>query len=277
MKINLHSHSLQSDGQYSINDLLTKADAIGCDYFAVTDHDVASDYSHQVTSNGMKLIRGVEITANYNGNLVHVLYYYDKGHELNELLKNNHDAYNARANKIISALNTKLKLNMSLDKVMCFSNKDYVTRLDIAKYLVSENIFINEKFVYLRCFRNIEKFGLEGIIDYTKLRQISQHGFLLLAHPQRYSFYLDSLLKDLINIGLKGFEFSPNESFSKEDYKCIKSSFKNGCVISLGTDFHSDKRKDTLVTNSSIKNRAECKYNDIARMADLYALLDLAT
>lgn len=64
MKGNLHTHSNQSDGMYSVKDLLKIYKENGYDFLAITDHDIFCSESVQEE---IVLIQGIEVSCLYVG------------------------------------------------------------------------------------------------------------------------------------------------------------------------------------------------------------------
>ena len=80
--IDLHSHTLHSDGDRSPDYLLSEAAAAGVTVLAVTDHDTVSGIAEcRVASkrHGVRLVPGIELSCELHGREVHVL-----GHFLDE-------------------------------------------------------------------------------------------------------------------------------------------------------------------------------------------------
>ncbi len=74
--IDLHCHSLYSDGSQTPQQLVDQAVAAGVTVLALTDHDstqgLAEAHSAAVAA-GIRLINGVEISATWNNQLIHII------------------------------------------------------------------------------------------------------------------------------------------------------------------------------------------------------------
>ena len=78
MRIDLHTHSLASDGTDTPGDVVRAAHAAGLDVVALTDHDATSGWDEAVRAAeevGISLVRGLEISTRYAGRSVHLLAY----------------------------------------------------------------------------------------------------------------------------------------------------------------------------------------------------------
>lgn len=78
MRIDLHTHSLASDGTDTPGDLVRAAHAVGLDVVALTDHDATAGWDEAARAAeevGISLVRGLEISTRYAGRSVHLLAY----------------------------------------------------------------------------------------------------------------------------------------------------------------------------------------------------------
>ncbi|HZL75889.1 MAG TPA: PHP domain-containing protein, partial [Propionibacteriaceae bacterium] len=78
MRIDLHTHSLVSDGTDKPAELVRKAHAVGLDVVALTDHDTFDGLDEAAAESerlGILLVRGMELSCSRGGDSVHVLAY----------------------------------------------------------------------------------------------------------------------------------------------------------------------------------------------------------
>ena len=83
--IDLHSHTLHSDGDRTPAQLLAEAAAAGIEVLSVTDHDTVSGIAEcrdAARASGIRLVPGIELSCELHGREVHVL-----GHFLDETSK----------------------------------------------------------------------------------------------------------------------------------------------------------------------------------------------
>jgi 3',5'-nucleoside bisphosphate phosphatase len=74
--IDLHSHTLHSDGQRTPEELLAEAAAAGVTILSLTDHDTVSGIpaaTAAATQRGIRLVPGIELSCELHGREVHVL------------------------------------------------------------------------------------------------------------------------------------------------------------------------------------------------------------
>jgi predicted metal-dependent phosphoesterase TrpH len=81
--IDLHTHTLASDGTFSPSELVSAAASIGLEALAITDHDTFFGYEEAVpcaVQLDLELICGIELSTKYRGRSVHLLgYFFDQG------------------------------------------------------------------------------------------------------------------------------------------------------------------------------------------------------
>lgn len=109
VRIDLHTHSLASDGTQTPTELVLAATAAGLDVLAITDHDTAEGWAEAVVaaeSSGLELVRGMEISTRHRGDGVHLLAYLpDPDHPgLTEELRRILDGRNSRVPAILDRL-----------------------------------------------------------------------------------------------------------------------------------------------------------------------------
>jgi len=64
----LHTHTINSDGIFTLPELVNKAKEIGLECIALTDHNTTSGYSEmtdEVKKSGVQILRGIEWTTFY--------------------------------------------------------------------------------------------------------------------------------------------------------------------------------------------------------------------
>ncbi|WP_252974734.1 PHP domain-containing protein [Janibacter melonis] len=82
--IDLHTHSLVSDGTDSPTSLVAQAAEGGLDVIALTDHDTTAGWDEAADAaaqHGVGLVRGAELSTKHGGRSVHLLaYLFDRDH-----------------------------------------------------------------------------------------------------------------------------------------------------------------------------------------------------
>ena len=120
MKADLHSHTIHSDGIYSVYDHIMMASEKGLDIIAITDHDNLDSYNEYLKVkdkfNDINVLIGVELSTWYEGVNVHILgYFYGNSNPGDELFIFLDDIKNKRilrAKKMISNLKNIFDLEL---------------------------------------------------------------------------------------------------------------------------------------------------------------------
>jgi predicted metal-dependent phosphoesterase TrpH len=83
-KIDLHSHSLASDGELEAAEVAARAKAAGVAVWALSDHDTVAGLSEAATAanrHGLRLVPGIELSAFLGAKEIHVLgHFVDPAH-----------------------------------------------------------------------------------------------------------------------------------------------------------------------------------------------------
>jgi len=74
--IDLHIHTTYSDGAYSVEEVLAYARQLGLSAISVTDHDTLEAYKELGVVPGLEVVKGIELSSQWQGRLVHLLGYW---------------------------------------------------------------------------------------------------------------------------------------------------------------------------------------------------------
>ena len=91
LKADLHLHTSASDGKLSPAQLLTLAYDEGLNIIAITDHDTTAGIDSALAaaeSLPIRLIPGIELSTQYNGETVHILGYFKDDNYKKKIFRN---------------------------------------------------------------------------------------------------------------------------------------------------------------------------------------------
>lgn len=256
MFIDLHTHTIASDGRLTPLELVKKAKKIGIFYLAKTDHDnvlMMDKFMAAGKKFGVKTIPGMEISSRYMDKTVHIaaLGIDWRNKEIKKYMDKCRGARKERANEMVK----KLQLNgfkirkKEMDKII-------ITRPDIANAVIKHpqnRIRLMEEFGRMPDFPVfIEKYLVPGKVCYAPKKyhirpeEATQmihnaKGIAIVAHPcsKTPEFnYTKRQLNKIIALGFDGIEvYNPDATPKEVDY--LKSlAEKNNLLISAGTDYH---------------------------------------
>lgn len=253
--IDLHTHSIISDGMDTPSEIVKKAKRLGLNAIALTDHDCIAGLKEaelEAHRLGIEFIKGIEFSVTYGDNrLIHIL-----GLGINpdnEIFSKLYTDYRkSRYNQIhhiFKGLN-KRGIYPVLEEVLALSQDGYLDRQTIGRWLLQEGITksMHSSWVdYLDLFpyREGELIDMKSALKMIK----AAGGKSFMAHfhkPIGLKGYTDAecdlILKDLKSLGLDGLEcYYPD--FTHEDYVKVNNYVsKYDFIISGGSDYHGSNR-----------------------------------
>lgn len=253
----LHLHTLFSDGTYTPNELVLKAIDAGLSCIAVTDHDTVQGLDQAIAigqDKGLEVLPGIELSAEYESQEVHVLGYlidYKSPAFLKQLdiLKENRIR---RIYKIVEKLNS---LGVSLDAQAVFdiSVGGVPGRLHVARALVNGgfvksifeafNKYIGDKGpAYVLGFRFSPQDAIRFIGD--------AGGVSILAHP--YILHNDELILKFAKLGLMGLEaYYPGHSQGETNFY-LNLAKEHNLLVTGGSDCHGKAKPEVSIGSVKI-------------------------
>lgn len=248
-KSDLHTHTKESDGALSADQLIDRAKKKGLKTIAITDHDTINGYKKArsaATEAGIELIPGIEITALWGRREVHILaYLFDtEDPELLSLLKRQRLARIKRMKDIVEVLQGQ-GLDISLDEVRAESGTGSPGRPHAASVLISKGYVASVAEAFIR-YLSSDK--LEGVTtDYASVEEVVEtvkgaHGVLSLAHPG--PLYTADEINTLLGFGIDGIEcIHPSHNFNLQR-TFTKMAESRHLLITGGSDFHGKRKTE---------------------------------
>lgn len=143
--VDLHVHSIVSDGSYTPDELAVHAHEVGLSAFALTDHDViAGNLEARVAAEreGLEFINGMEMTTEFQGRKIHIVCLgFDEQHPaFITLYRRIRAIKEGRIPEIIEFIRKK-GVGISVNKVLPFVRGGVLDRYAIMRYLVSLNMY----------------------------------------------------------------------------------------------------------------------------------------
>lgn len=247
--IDLHSHSLYSDGTLSPRDLVTRAHENGVDVLALTDHDEVKGLAEaQITADklGLKLINGVEVSVSWRKNqTIHIvgLNIDPKNAALLDGLQLIRDERVRRAKKISAKLEKAGVANV-WETVTNNAGFEAVTRTHFARFLVDNGYAKDMQQCFKkylgnkgRAYVNGHWGSLEDAVGWI----VAAGGEAVIAHPTRYKLTktkLEVLVTDFKESGGRGLEVVGQRFTEKEKSEMASLARRHELFSSVGSDFH---------------------------------------
>jgi predicted metal-dependent phosphoesterase TrpH len=245
MGLDLHVHSIASDGSLTPTQLLEEALLVGLDGIALTDHDTVDGIEEAIEAGeqrGFPVIPGIELTTDYLGQEVHVLGYGIDPNmpRLRTKLGRIIDSRVERAHGMVKRLQ-RAGINLSWEEVHSQAPGKFIGRPHIYAALKAGGWIGDDS---LRdAFRYY--LGVNGIA-YLPHREIeapeavglirAAGGLPVLAHPGRMETL--KIIESLVQFGLGGIEvYYPSHSES-ETNKFLRLAERFGLIATGGSDYH---------------------------------------
>ena len=257
MRADLHSHTIYSDGTFTIPEIIKRAVDRDLDILAITDHDTfdGAKIAYEMGPKmGLRVIYGMELSTERNGESIHVLCYFSKPQENNVLIKALEEQRRnrkIRAYKMVELL--KEHFNIDLDTKF-IEERESITRGTIGDELLKQGFVENKKEAFTKMIGS----GCPAYIPSTKLstedgiKLIKEAGGLcVLAHP---CLYKKNNIEELIKLGVEGIEaVYPNNENNETKYRDLARKYN--LLVTGGSDFHTDNDyKHANVGTSFIKD-----------------------
>ena len=255
----LHLHSNFSDGELSPEQIVIEASRLGFAAIAITDHDILDSIEPALSAGaeyGIEIIPGVELSAESNGEEIHILGYYMDwlDQKFQEKLQEFRDSRYSRAMKIVDKLN-QLGVDIDYEDVLKRADTNSVGRPHVAAALVERGHVATISEAFDRFLRDdgpayMPKQKLTPNEAIAMILDVG--GVPVLAHPGGIK---QDIIPELVSAGLMGLEaFHPSHSTYLSDYYSDLAKRYN-IVITGGSDCHG-LIKDQM-TIGSVKLRYE--------------------
>lgn len=253
--IDMHIHSINSDGEYEVCDLVNMIRKVGVNIFSITDHDCTQSVGDisSLDLNDLVYIPGVEISSIYKGIKMHILGYGFKLNDtLEEMLKSIQEKRLKRFYEIIRKIEKNEGINIPddvLEKVM--SKSVSLARPQIIKALMEAGYGTNRDLVYKTLVKpyksNVNyRENLEDVIDVLKISNAK----IILAHPkeieEEYNMDIENILPELLKLGLDGIEVANSIHNLEEIKRYNELVSKYHMCYTGGSDYHGPNVKPSV-------------------------------
>ena len=256
VRIDLHTHSLCSDGTDSPAQLVGKSKAAGLDVLGLTDHDTVRGWDEAAgaaAENSVRLVRGMELTTEYAGVSVHLLgYLFDPD---NGAIRS-HCARMARERR-----ERAQKIAEKLARDFPFSFSEMAARIPpgvplgrphIADELVRLGIVPNRSAAFASLLSPGSKYYVRGYAAYTPeaIEWInSAGGKAVVAHPKaekRGRVLPDAALFAFAEAGLFGVETDHRDHSARSRRELSELARKAGLLRFGAGDYHGRGKPNRL-------------------------------
>jgi len=255
--IDLHTHSLVSDGTDTPGELINKAHARGISVLGLMDHDTVAGWDEAISylRPGMSLVLGSEISCQtLDGTSVHMLgMLFDRENTaLAEVLSTTRDNRLTRMNRIIARLN-EAGFEISIKDVLAqLAPGATLGRPHLADALIAKKIVASRDEAFAQLLHNNSKYYISHYSptpeDAIKLIK-EAGGVAVIAHPlaslRGRTVSIDSF-KSMVEAGLDGIEISHRDQ-SEEERQLLREVVAQYDIIATGSsDYHGNGKLNEL-------------------------------
>lgn len=244
MWVDLHCHSVHSDGSESASSVAARAARRGVELLCLTDHDSCEGYAATVGA-CRHVMRGLELSCIEGGRTVHILVYDvarddERWGRMEESLARMRARRKDRIREIAAEL-ARLGMPIDIDAIIAAAGERSVGRPDVARALVRSGAVrsMDEAF---------ERYLGDGKVADVPVGKISvaeglalagdAGGKMSLAHPHTLGDISEALVTRYRDHGLEGLECYYGTYTSRQRKRWLDVARKLDLVVTAGSDFH---------------------------------------
>ena len=280
--VDLHSHTLFSDGILTPAELVRLARTNGVRTLSVTDHDHVGGIDEALevgTTAGIEIIPGIELSITHaEFEDIHLLAYYFAWHDphLQARLESFRVARETRAERILERINAKLvqeeRQPIAYDAVKAqvqgaFGRPHIATALIEHGYVPDMNTAFTEYLI--PC--NVAKYFMPAEEAMTLVHQA--RGLSSVAHPRFITqdrVRLRQVIQELKALGLDGVEAYHSHHDAEEQLYFIRLANQLGLMLTGGSDYHGFKTKTTPADSGGKLGSLQLPYGFAVRLRRAY-------
>jgi predicted metal-dependent phosphoesterase TrpH len=265
--VDLHIHTIHSDGTNTVEEVLDAASKKELAAIAITDHDCVDAYPAAFEIGArldIEVIPGLELSSEIEGTDLHILgYFIDIDNPmLRHKLEEMKDARYIRAQKMVENLNNQ-GLDLRFETVLATAGIGAIGRPHIAAALLKEELVYS----FREAFDKYLGYGLPAYVEKYKMQPgevfdlIKQAGGVpVLAHPGVTG--IDDRIPEFVRAGVQGIEVYHTEHTPANQQNYIKIARRNGLAVTGGSDYHNSSHNKSeigtpRVPYSCVKNLKE--------------------
>lgn len=250
--IDLHCHSIFSDGTDTPEALAELADGCGLSAVALTDHDTVAGLPRFLEAQAAaraRLVPGLELSCRFMNMEVHLLgLFIDPLHpSLLERISDMRQRREERNFRMVERLHA-LNIPITLEEVAAVAPTRLLSRSHFAKALIKRGAASSRQDVFARLIGD----GCPGHVPFRVItpaeavRWISEAGGVcVVAHPGRCSqrgFRWEEAMRDLKDLGIVGFEAYYGEYSPAEQQYFCRLARDLDMVACGGSDYHGSSK-----------------------------------
>jgi 3',5'-nucleoside bisphosphate phosphatase len=261
MRIDLHTHSMASDGRESPAEVIASAAQTGLDVVALTDHDTTAGWAQAAAAaerEGIALVRGIEISCKDNGISIHLLgYLHDPSASgLLDELERSRESRTSRAQRIVERISQDLPLDWD-DVLKQIGPGATIGRPHIADAMVANGI-VDSRDDAFRVYLNSGSpyYATHYAVDAVQAVRlvVAAGGVAVMAHPlasKRGRVVDDSVIESMAEAGMAGLEVHHRDHTPEQVRHGLDLAASLDLFVTGSSDYHGDGKVNRLGENTT--------------------------
>lgn len=273
MQTDLHIHSIYSDGEKTVLELIKDLEKNKIELFSITDHDCLDacyELKRTQLPKGMHYVAGVELSSVMNGINCHILGYHIDPYQ-EDLTKHVKFIQQARKNrllKIIAYLKAQYSIELNQQEIeLIINKKGTLGKPDLLKVLLTKKQ-CSVKEIYQKYLKELD-FGSNYREEVAKNIALIRKagGVAILAHPkeieEEYNISIEQVINKFIYFGLGGIEVYNNIHTPSDVTRYLELANHYGLITTGGSDYHGPIIKPHVELGATTTEKIKIKTKDM--------------
>jgi predicted metal-dependent phosphoesterase TrpH len=264
--VDLHTHSVASDGSLSPSEVVRLAEEARLAAVALTDHDTIAGLAEARQAAAalpeLRFVNGIEVSARFPKGTMHILGLGidPESPALQRLMDELRAARDERNPRILARLQA-LGMKIDMEDVLAVAHggrksekTEIIGRVHIAEAMRRKKFVASAKEAFDR-FLGADKpayVDKERVAPREAIAAIRAAGGLaVLAHPVKLnlenSAQVERVVRSLICDGLEGIEVYHTDHSAKETRRLLDLAIKHGLGVTGGSDFHGAAKPESRI------------------------------
>ena len=260
-KIDLHIHSVISDGTDTPEEILSKVRAAGIGLFSVTDHDAVKAcplIKRKLGEDDPLFLSGVELSCKDELGKYHILGYgYDENARMiNDLVETGHRLRIEKLGKRLDLLKSLFGFSFSKEDVDSLYARDNPGKPHLANLMVQYGFAKDKEEAFSSYLSHLHVSSVYVHPAEAVTAILQSGGIPILAHPSYGSGEelivgeaMEARLKRLIGFGIKGVEAFYSRFSDEMQNEILSLAEKYDLYVTAGSDYHGKNKKVRLGEN----------------------------
>lgn len=261
MRIDLHTHSIESDGTQTPREVVASAVAAGLDVVALTDHDTTGGWAQALSAAqelGVGFVPGIEVSCEIDHRSLHLLgYLVDPADaKLLDELEKARSSRESRARRMVERLGPDTGLQWS-DVAARVTDGATIGRPHIADALVdigrvSDRAQAFAKYLHPGTKYHVGHYAVDPVRAVELVRAAG--GVPVLAHPFSHvtgRVVADSTVEAMVDAGLAGIEVDHRDQGDEARAHAHEFAARYGLIRTGSSDYHGDGKPNRLGENTT--------------------------